>query len=331
MHKRLLPLLACPKCHADLRLETDEAGERIEAGTLVCAGCATRLPIVGGIPRLLPEGLAVAERRTVSAFANEWGSFDHHPEVDAASFWSYCLPLVGPEDFTGRTVLDVGCGAGRHLGIVAGQGAAHVVGLDLSASVEVAAERTRHLDNVDVVQGSALALPFKPVFDLAYSVGVLHHLPNPGAGFLSMARAVAPNGRALAWVYGREGNGLVVHLFDPFRRHVSSRLPFAANRALASVLAPALWLIADRVYPAAEAVVPPLRGRLPLGGYLAYLRAIGRPFTYWIVLDQMIPTLTHYISRREFEDWFRRAGLAEVRILPRSGNSWRGVGRRATA
>jgi uncharacterized protein YbaR (Trm112 family) len=42
----LLEILACPKCHADLRV--DEASER-----LVCTGCGLRYPVRDDIPVML--------------------------------------------------------------------------------------------------------------------------------------------------------------------------------------------------------------------------------------------------------------------------------------
>ncbi len=42
----LLEILACPKCHADLRV--DEAAER-----LVCTGCGLRYPVRDDIPVML--------------------------------------------------------------------------------------------------------------------------------------------------------------------------------------------------------------------------------------------------------------------------------------
>ena len=37
--------------------------------------------------------------------------------------------------------------------------------------------------NLLAIQGDALQLPFKDdVFDFAYSIGVLHHTPDPGLG-----------------------------------------------------------------------------------------------------------------------------------------------------
>jgi len=45
-----------------------------------------------------------------------------------------------------------------------------------------------------VVQADIYKLPFPQIFDYAFSVGVLHHLPDPRAGFKSLAEKVKPVG-----------------------------------------------------------------------------------------------------------------------------------------
>ena len=79
--------------------------------------------------------------------------------------------------------------------------------------------------------------------------------------------------------------------------------------------------------PTVERALPRLGTRLPLADYMGYVRSLGPRMAYWIVLDQLIPTLTHYISYAELARWFERTNLSDVRILPRTGNSWRGLGR----
>jgi len=62
-------------------------------------------------------------------------------------------------------------------------------------------------------------------YDIVYSIGVLHHLDDPRAGFDAVLRNTRPGGRFHCWVYAREGNGVVIALVDPLRR-VASRLPW---------------------------------------------------------------------------------------------------------
>lgn len=78
----------------------------------------------------------------------------------------------------GRTVLDLGCGAGRHSIYLAKQGF-HVVGFDISLFA-LRKLRTRlraeSVENVKIVNSEMSKLPFADgVFDAVVSTNVLHH------------------------------------------------------------------------------------------------------------------------------------------------------------
>jgi SAM-dependent methyltransferase len=62
-------------------------------------------------------------------------------------------------------------------------------------------------------------------YEVVYSIGVLHHLDEPRAGFEAVVRNTRPGGRFHCWVYAREGNAVVIALVDPLRR-LASRLPW---------------------------------------------------------------------------------------------------------
>jgi uncharacterized protein YbaR (Trm112 family) len=55
MKKELLDILACPVCKGKLELDVEEEdGQEIVTGSLHCAKCDERYPIVDTIPNLLP-------------------------------------------------------------------------------------------------------------------------------------------------------------------------------------------------------------------------------------------------------------------------------------
>jgi len=83
----------------------------------------------------------------------------------------------------------------------------------------------RHFPNAHVVIGDLLKPPVRAVFDLAFSVGVLHHLPDPAEGFASLASGVRDDGREAFWVYGQKGNEWITRFVYPFREAVTSKLP----------------------------------------------------------------------------------------------------------
>ena len=101
------------------------------------------------------------------------------------------------------------------------------------------------------------ALPADLDVDFAFSIGVLHHIPDPDAVVRAAFAALRPGGKMGIWLYGREGNGLYLAVLTPLRA-VTKRLPHAALAALVRLVD--LPLVA---YVALCRVLP-----LPLGGYM---------------------------------------------------------------
>jgi SAM-dependent methyltransferase len=93
-------------------------------------------------------------------------------------------------------ILDVGCGTGANLIMLAQFGEAH--GLDVSSdALEFCA--TRGLNDVSL--GAAEELPYPDAsFDLVTALDVIEHLDDDLAGMKEIHRVLRPNGRALLFV-----------------------------------------------------------------------------------------------------------------------------------
>jgi SAM-dependent methyltransferase len=108
-------------------------------------------------------------------------------------------------------VLDVACGHGNFTAELARRVGPEglVVGLDISAAMLArAAARVRraNLDNVLLVRGDALALPFADgAFAKVNCSGGLHQMPDLGRALAEMARVVAPGGRLAASTFAQAG------------------------------------------------------------------------------------------------------------------------------
>src|SRR5215471_6773121 len=59
MNNRLLELIVCPECKGALSVEIlkDNAEGVINEGALRCLLCGRVYPVIGGVPRLLPDSL----------------------------------------------------------------------------------------------------------------------------------------------------------------------------------------------------------------------------------------------------------------------------------
>jgi SAM-dependent methyltransferase len=324
MKDALLPLLACPQCSADLEISIDrrDATEVME-GALKCTACAKVYPITRGIPRFAIEQTEVQEK-TAEAFGYEWTRYSEL----AARYRKQFLDWLRPVDegfFKGKYVLEGGCGKGRHTALAAEFGVAGIVSIDLSVAVEAAYANTRHLPNAHIVQGDLNHPPVKRAFDYAFSIGVLHHLPDPERGFKALVSKLKPGGAMSAWVYGREGNGWIVHVVTPIREHVTSHLPHALLDGLSGLLTVPLYAATTLVYR-------PTRNSsagkaLPYAPYLSYIADFPFREQRSIVFDHLVAPVAFYLRRNEFEDWFKRAGLKDITIEAHNANSWRGFGR----
>ncbi|MEX0890715.1 MAG: methyltransferase domain-containing protein [Gemmatimonadota bacterium] len=327
MRERALDLLACPGCGGRLELAVAaHEDEHVMTGTLTCAGCARAFPIREGVPRFVeePGEVGVEERRTAEAFGYEWTRYAELAARYRQQFLDWLRPVT-PEMFQGRTVLEGGCGKGRHTALAAGFGARAVVAMDLSQAVDAAFANTRHLANAHVVQADLNRPPVGRVFDYAFSIGVLHHLPDPERGFRALVGRLVPGGAISAWVYGREGNGWIVHGVSPVREHVTSRLPYGVLDALAGLLTVPLWLGTRLLYRPSRGTR--LNATLPYAPYLTYIADFPYREQRSIVFDHLVAPVAFYIRRQDFAAWFERAGLEGVAIEHHNANSWRGFGR----
>jgi SAM-dependent methyltransferase len=298
-------------------------------GELRCTLCHSSYAIVRGIPRFAnPEKIDSEKAATAAGFGWQWQHFTQEDARYADQFLGWIAP-VGPDFFAGKVVLEGGCGKGRHTQLAARWGARDVIGVDLSDAVETAFASTRELSNVHIIQADIYHLPVASQMDYAFSVGVLHHLPDPRGGFMSLASKVKPGGHISAWVYGAENNEWITGLVNPVREKVTSRINPRALLHLSKIPTVGIYLATKLVYG-------PLnnsKGGSALAQHLFYndyLKAIA-PFgwreQHTIVFDHLVAPTAFYIAREEFESWWRDANASEVVIGWHNKNSWRGWGR----
>ena len=319
----------CPACGGPLDLSTGSSqGSEIIEGQLRCASCASSFPIKSGIPRFANlEHLASDKAATAAGFGWQWQHFTQEDSRYAEQFLGWIAPVT-PEFFRDKVVLEGGCGKGRHTQLAARWGAREVIGVDLSAAVETAYMATRELGNAHIIQADIFNLPLSRSFDYAFSVGVLHHLPNPRGGFLSLASKVKKGGHISAWIYGAENNEWITRWVNPVREKVTSKMDRRVLLQLSKIPAASIYLATKLVY----GPLNKSRGGSSIARHLFYndyLKAIA-PFgwreQHTIVFDHLVAPTAFYLSREEFEAWWQDIGAGDVVINWHNKNSWRGLG-----
>lgn len=327
MKEKLLTLLACPVCGGEIQMPyaSKYEGSEIMEAILSCKKCLREYKVERGIPRFADISKIEEEKaQTAKNFGWQWTHFTQDDEKYETQFLGWLQP-VEPSFFKNKLVLEGGCGKGRHTALVAKWGAKEVVGLDLSEAVETAFERVRHLPNAHIVQADIFKPPFKKVFDYAFSVGVLHHTPSPKKAFLVLVSRVKKGGAVSVWVYGAENNEWITKYVNPLREKLTSRMNPALLFHLSKIPTAVVYFLSKFVYKPLSWLLP--NARIFYRDYMLHLSEFGWKEQHNIVFDHLTAPIAFYISRDEFEQWWREAKAKDVQIIWHHKNSWCGFGK----
>ncbi len=355
-------LLKCPSCRSDLKLQVLEertvqfktTGKQAEfaalhcphtqqgscdecknkdivEGTLQCNApkCKALFPIVGSVPRMLPNSMAqfpefvskwkaklekengFKSTRTQSELDREYQQVVRHfqsqwkywgrlkrsfgRDIDASVnylLWTMAPPGANKEFFDNKLMLDAGCGHGKFL-IGLSQMRAQSVGIDITRAIDLCQDLVGDQANVHLVQGDVIHPPFtEGVFDYVYSSGVIHHTPDTRKAFKSLAKLPHKDGVYSVWVY-------------PFRqkwweltqgsiRAVTTRMPPRLLKALSYVPVPLLSVPKLRAYSGTN------------------LSNSSWEECAQVVFDFYGPKYQTHHSEEQIQAWFREEGYTDL-------------------
>jgi SAM-dependent methyltransferase len=259
------------------------------------------------------------QHQTIQDFGEQWTRYQDNDGYygSAALFRDVFGPLLDQGAIAGCRVADMGAGTGRFTNVLLAAGARHVLAVEPSDAFAVLQNNTvRFRDQITYLNAPGDGLPPSGDLDYVFSIGVIHHIPEPKPVVEAAIRALRPGGKCAIWLYGREGNGAYVGLARAVRT-VTRWLPHSALAAL-------VWLL---YWPVAAYMLACRHLPLPLAGYMRSVFARLTPDKRRLVLyDQLNPAYAKYYTRDEARDVLVRAGFTDVRLHHRHGYSWSVIG-----
>lgn len=257
---------------------------------------------------------ASVDAATVEGFGYEWTKFDQSPDQAPeleGLFEQYFALFPWDALPEGAVGFDLGCGSGRWARLAALR-VGRLVCVDASAdALKVAG---RNAPGCPIVLASAGALPVRDAsMDFGYSLGVLHHIPEPLRGLSDAVQALKPGAPFLVYLYYAFDNRppwfrAVWKGTDMVRKAVS-RQPPRVRYALSQALAVSVYLPLARLAAFLES-----KGRnvetMPLTAYRH--RSLYSMRTD--ALDRFGTRLEHRFTKLEVVALMERAGLERISV-----------------
>lgn len=257
------------------------------------------------------------DRETVDGFGLEWSAFDQSALSKAeklAIFEGYFSIFPWdrlPKDAAGA---DIGCGSGRWASLVAPRvGQLHCVDPSREA-LSVARDNLAGSANVRFHHAAVDAIPIPDgSLDFAYSLGVLHHVPNTADAIRSVASKLKSGAPFLMYLYYAFDNRPVwyrlVWKASDWTRLAVARMPFPIRYAVSQMIAVTVYWPLARM-----ARVLRSAGRLPRNWPLAHY--VDR--TFYVIrtdaLDRFGTRLEHRYTRSQIAAMLEAAGFTQVRF-----------------
>ncbi len=257
------------------------------------------------------------DEKTVNGFGEEWSEFkqDKLTDEQAMDMFDKYFSLFDwaalPEDAEG---FDMGCGSGRWARLAAPR-VGKLYCIDASEqALDVAKTNLQDQYNCKFIHASVDELPLKnESMDFAYSLGVLHHVPDTLSGIKSCVAKLKPDAPFLVYLYYAFDNKplwfRIVWKVSDVLRSVISRLPFRLKLIVSNLLALLIYFPLARCGLLLEKLGIDVEN-IPLSAY--------RKMPFYMMrtdsLDRFGTRLESRFTRAEIRQILDEAGLEKIKF-----------------
>jgi SAM-dependent methyltransferase len=262
------------------------------------------------------------DEKTAGGFGREWSTFtqgdreltaDQRARLFADYFAIFPWEALPAEGATG---IDVGCGSGRWAALVAPR-VARLHLLDVSAEA-LAVARTNLADaaNVSFHLAAVEDIPLPDhSLDFAYSLGVLHHVPDTARAIGDIARKLRPGAPFLVYLYYAFDNRppwyRMTWRASTAVRVIVSRLPYFPQLAVSQLIAALVYWPLARLARILDAA-----GMLPASWPLSYYRDKSFYVMRTDAFDRFCTRLEQRFTRAQIHAMLQAAGFEDIRFSP---------------
>lgn len=310
MKQELLKFLVCPFCKNKLHLKIIKQDKEIKDGELFCF-CGKKYFIKDYIPRFVDGD------NYVKNFSFEWTKhrktqLDSYLMMDYSGKKFFNKTGFKKNKFKNKLFLDVGCGSGRYSEVVLKYGGI-IIGCDMSYSIDAAFKNMGQNKRAHFIQVDIFNLPFvEGTFDYIFSIGVLHHTPNPRLAFSKLVPLLKKNGELAIWVYGKNyatKNSIMW-------RKITTRLPKQVLYYIIYIFSPFHFI--NKMFYRFSFLSKLMHMIMPGFLYHGFPFINDQPFYDWFVLctfDYYSPKYQFYFDTKEIYTWFKEEELRDIELL----------------
>lgn len=263
------------------------------------------------------DAFMLHQKKTAESFSFEWNTIYQENDFEKDNYLHFLWWYITWTNIHDKVLLDVWCWSGRFTKMWASLWAKVSIWVDLSEAVDFAFELTKDQENVFIVQWDIYNLPFYQVIDIAQSIGVLHHLPQPKKWFLAIAEKVLSYWWSIIiWVYARKNNARALYLYEPIRtitRHMNKKLLLLLCHIPAFIVHLINYITIWLSWIFWKQII----------SYIPFYYYINFPYNmkHNDAFDVLATPKSNYYYAEEIQKWYEEASLSNIqgKYLPEAG------------